>query len=135
MSQNSTNNTVARGNAPKETHQSSAQGAAPNTNNETGSTNTGRSLHHTRRCDPRDLIIVEAETSDKPPREEPVMVHRTRPRGRRVSPSDLASIDFSDLIQEEPVMVSQEEAIDDEWIKEFPKDSQKEADNAQGSRE
>ncbi|RMJ10138.1 hypothetical protein CDV36_010246 [Fusarium kuroshium] len=133
MSQNFTNNTVARG-TTQETNQSSTQGAALNTTNGANSTNTGRPLHHTRRSAPRDLIIVEA--SNNPPKEEPVMVHRTRPRGRPVSPNDLAHIDLSDLIpQEEPVMVSREEVIDDEWIKEFPKDNPKEADNAQGSRE
>ncbi|RSL90897.1 hypothetical protein CEP52_014410 [Fusarium oligoseptatum] len=134
MSRNSTNNTVARGTTPKETNQSSAQGAASNTNDGANSTNVGHPRNHTRRSDPRDLIIIEA--SDNTPKEEPVMVHRTRPRGRPVSPNDLAHIDLSNLTpQEEPVMVSREEVIDDEWIKEFPKDNQKEADNAQGSRE
>ncbi|RSL45884.1 hypothetical protein CEP53_010562 [Fusarium sp. AF-6] len=133
MPQNSTKNTVARG-TTQETNQSSAQGTASNTTNGAGSANTGRPLHHTRRSDPRDLIIVEA--SDNTPKEEPAIAHRTCPRGRPVSPNDLAHIDLSDLFpQEEPVMVSREEVIDDEWIKEFPKDNQKEGDNAQGSRE
>lgn len=125
MSQNS-NNTAPRGTAPKETDESSGKGAAPNIANGAGSANVGRPRNHTRRCNPSDLIIVEA--TDKAPKEEPTMAHR---RGRRCSPSDRAVIDFSDVIpEEEPVMVSHEEAIvDDEWIKDFPKDEQKEADN------
>lgn len=129
MSQNS-NNTAPRGSAPKEADESPAQGAAPNTNG-VDSTSVGRPRNHTRRCNPSDLIIVEA--TDKAPKEEPAMAHR---RGHRCSPSDRAVIDFSDVIpEEEPVMVSHEEAIvDDEWIKDFPKNEQKEADN-EGRRE
>ncbi|KAM6535812.1 hypothetical protein FALCPG4_005346 [Fusarium falciforme] len=131
MSQRSNNNTATHDTSSKETGQSSAQGAAPNTANGADSANVGRPRNHTRRCRPSDLIIVEA--SEKAPKEEPGTVHR---RNRRCSPSDRALIDFSDMIPgEEPVMVSHEEAIvDDEWIKDFPKDDQKEADNAQGPR-
>lgn len=126
MSQNS-NNTAPRGTTPKGTGQSSAQGAAPNTTKGADSANTGRPRNHIRRCSPYDLIIVEAE---KAPKEEPTTTHR---RNRRCSPSGRAIIDLSDVIpEEEPVMVSHEEVIvDDEWIKDFPKD-QKEVDNAQG---
>ncbi|KAJ4132612.1 hypothetical protein NW754_015429 [Fusarium falciforme] len=110
MSQRSNNNTATHDTSSKETGQSSAQGAAPNTTNGADSANVGRPRNHTRRCRPSDLIIVEA--SEKAPKEEPVTVHR---RNR--------------------LMVSHEEAIvDDEWIKDFPKDDQKEADNAQGPR-
>lgn len=131
MSQNPNNNTATHGTSSKETDQSSTQGAAPNTANGADSANIDRPRHHTRRCSPSDLIIVEA--SDKAPKEEPATTHR---RNRRCSPSDRALIDLSDMTpEEEPVMVSHEEAIvDDEWIKDFPKNDQKEADNAQGPR-
>ncbi|KAL2689206.1 hypothetical protein Neosp_003258 [[Neocosmospora] mangrovei] len=124
MSQNS-NNTAPRGSTPKEADESPVQGAAPNTNG-ADSANVGRPRNHTRRCNPSDLIIVEA--TGKASKEEPAVAHR---RGRRCSPGDRAVIDFSDVIpEEEPVMVSREEAIvDDDWIKDFPKDEGKEADN------
>ncbi|KAI8680603.1 hypothetical protein NCS56_00466100 [Fusarium sp. Ph1] len=130
MSQNP-NNTATHGTSSKETDQSSAQGAAPNTANRADSANIDRPRNHTRRCNQSDLIIVEA--SDKASKEEPATTHR---RNRRCSPGDRALIDLSDVIpEEEPVMVSHEEAIvDDEWIKDFHKDDQKEADNAQGPR-
>ncbi|KAI8682001.1 hypothetical protein NCS55_00454100 [Fusarium keratoplasticum] len=131
MSQNPNNNTATHGTSSKETDQPSAQGAAPNTTNGADSANVGRSRNHTRRSSPSDLIIVEA--SDKTPKEDPATTHR---RNRRCSPSDRALIDLSDVIpEEESVMVSHEEAIvDEEWIKDFPKEDQKEADNAQGPR-